>query len=241
MRSQHIAAIRNSKSQGELSAIDSEVRIAVIVDRWAKMIDLDQFSNRLGDISFSNRIREEWFDELEACSQWLLNRPWPLGFEPIQESLTNFRQIADDLLSIVGWYHSRERGYVEIDRAYKELDGFASDDQYNFLLRRHQYTVDLSRDLAFELTRAANLVCERVRQSLWPAFRLEEGNLVFQSGLSMGLSSRIYVPLYTSVDSPSLYPGLQEFAAARKDGEDFGSGLPSQGFAFPGLRAANAE
>jgi hypothetical protein len=72
-------------------------------------------------------------------------------------------------------------------------------------------------DLALELTRAANLVCDRSRADLLASYRLEEGLLSIMSGPHEDLTWREVVIKYDVEEgaaAPS-YPGLDAFLVGR--------------------------
>jgi len=69
-----------------------------------------------------------------------------------------------------------------------------------------------------ELTRAANYLCDKVRESLFRGYRLEQGVLLVERGPSMDLTNRIYRTEYRGPErtrQPWPYPGLQEFRKVR--------------------------
>ncbi len=59
--------------------------------------------------------------------------------------------------------------------------------------------VYLLQDLILELTRAANYICDRVRQFIDPTYRLREGVLIVQSGLHSDWSYHFHQPVPTMV------------------------------------------
>lgn len=84
--------------------------------------------------------------------------------------------------------------------------------------RQFDFQVDLVFDLTLELTRAANYVCDRVRESLDPDFRMAEGLLVAMSGPYMALNWKKYRVTYRGQERTEFpYPGLPQFMVIRKD------------------------
>ena len=76
------------------------------------------------------------------------------------------------------------------------------------------FHVDLIHDLTFEMTRAANYVCDRVRETLDKGFRIEQGVLLVDRGA--GLMYYTYRPEYTKGErTEHPYPGLKEFMDIR--------------------------
>lgn len=91
---------------------------------------------------------------------------------------------------------------------YKEL-GRWDTRMYERLLDADKHNVALIRNLTFELTRAANYVCDRVRESLDPRFRLAEGALMLTGGPHNAPSRRPEYRAGARVLRP--YPGLPAF------------------------------
>jgi hypothetical protein len=90
--------------------------------------------------------------------------------------------------------------------------------------------VDLIEDLAVELTRAVNLVCEAVRQTIDPQFRIEEGIVLLVSGMYMDFSFMTHRLTYLASSGWAPYPGLEAFLEARTTRDfHFGSGRPPEG------------
>lgn len=84
--------------------------------------------------------------------------------------------------------------------------------------------MDLVQDLALELTRAANYVCDAIRAHLVPTFRLKEGVLLIQGGPYSGLTYKTYRTEYQKAERTARpYPGLDAFLTVRLT-RDFGFG-----------------
>lgn len=67
-----------------------------------------------------------------------------------------------------------------------------------------------------ELTRAANYVCDKVREHLLGAFRLREGVVLVERGPLMDLKYHIYRTEYRGTELVATpYPGLEGFMRIR--------------------------
>jgi hypothetical protein len=92
-------------------------------------------------------------------------------------------------------------------------------------------------DLALELTRAANLICEAVRQTIDPRYRLEEGLVTLESGpyLEVGFPTYLHRPRYAPDDGWRPYPGLRPFLLSRATRDEVrGEGGLPEGLSLPG-------
>lgn len=86
--------------------------------------------------------------------------------------------------------------------------------EYDRLLGAYKRHVALVENLAFELTRATNLVCDRVRECLDPRFRLEEGAVLITSGMYADFTYAHLRLEYRGEERELLcpFPGIQKFA-----------------------------
>jgi hypothetical protein len=77
-----------------------------------------------------------------------------------------------------------------------------------------RFHVDLIHDLTFELTRAANCVCDQVRESLDRSFRIEPGVLLVSR--SAGMSWYTIRTEYRNEERTEFpYPGLKAYMDTR--------------------------
>ena len=78
--------------------------------------------------------------------------------------------------------------------------------------------------LMLELTRAANYICDRVRQFIDPTFRLHEGRILVETGPTMditsplsGITIQVLGPEYQGEERVLYpYPGLHQFKEDRE-------------------------
>ena len=147
----------------------------------------------------------------------------------------NFRLIEQDLNRVAFLFSTERDGVIDVDRVYKEVDfDRASEENVKFLRERSVYYEALAADLTIELTRAVNLICERVREGLWPDYRVDEGYSTIGLGFDMSLTYSTLRPIY-SLDPPDIpYPGLSEFTVLRAERDHaVGVGPPPEGAKLP--------
>lgn len=123
----------------------------------------------------------------------------------------------EDLLNTFGFGAEPvgEKGELLLTRNFSP-DGWLKDDEFQEGLKRHEAHVYLVMDLMAELTRAANLVCDRVRQFISRGYRLKEGMVLMMGGPFENGADRTFRLQYRGderVDVP--YPGLDRFRSAR--------------------------
>jgi hypothetical protein len=240
MKQEHERAVDDALSPQKRYQDMIEIRYAAIVDEWARLIDIDHWEGRMSRFVAERGVWEEVFDALAPTRDFLLRRVWPRTIPPLEDAFLNYRRISEDLESVAGWQATRRNGRVLVDRVYKEVYGeAASDGNLKFLRARSEYTQDLAADLTIELTRAVNLICDRVREYLWPTYRLAEGYSTIGLGMNEHLTYMTLRPLYAPDVEGVPYPGLEHFLTQRAD-RDYarGSGCPPRGTGLPGIRAS---
>ena len=237
MKQAHEQEIEQRLSPEQRNENVIEVRYAAIVDEWARRIQIDQWDGQVSRVTVSGAMRKNVLEDLRTLNDWLLRRVWPRTLPRLEDALLNFRMVAEDLDAVVTRFSTERGGDILIDRVHKELEGMrAGEEQRRFLERRSEYYQDLAADLAIELTRAVNLVSERVREQLWPVYRLEEGYATIGLGLNEVLAFETLRPLYAADAPDRPYPGLQDFVIERAD-RDYarGVGEPPAGAGLPGV------
>ena len=87
-----------------------------------------------------------------------------------------------------------------------------NDKLYHSLFKEYNFHVYLVMDLVLELTRAANYICDKVRENILSSFRIKEGKLLVTYGPSWDLSYTTVNVEYDNDERVNLpYPGLEKF------------------------------
>ena len=159
---------------------------ADVVDVWAAGADLDDWtywtSGLLSHVEPS--MQAVRFEALQQLRPWLLSRVWPGRYPALEASFENFRSVLDDLVEAFdAGVRPTEGEILWTHRWYKDL-GEWNPRLYHRRLDGYRRHVALVENLGYELTRAANYVCDQVRSSLDPGFRRVEGALLMQRGPS---------------------------------------------------------
>ncbi|KYF74729.1 hypothetical protein BE17_15255 [Sorangium cellulosum] len=224
MKEQHERWVRETLQVYDDRRQREEETYATYIDEWAKRCDLDEWSNWSSSmLGFGQpSVGTARLSSLRELSTWLFGRVWPRRYLQLEAAFENFRRVLADLL-VVFAQHAEERGNKTWTRSYEDED----DDPDDRLLHEIEFHVDLVMDLMAELTRAANYVCDRVRQFVDPSFRAQEGLVLAISGpYEDNMSFRHHRFEYRDaerVDQP--YPGLVKFKGERKNRDwNFGEG-----------------
>jgi len=126
--------------------------------------------------------------------------------------LQNFRRVLGDLVNTFELHsiETRDASSLRTDRFYKIREWDPG--RYQMLSDRYGFHVDLVQDLTFEITRAANYVCDRVREYLDKSFRIPQGVLLVMRGAGMDLKEHTMRLEYKNGERTSEpYPGLKQF------------------------------
>lgn len=169
-----------------------------------------------------------WIDVDESLSllrEWIFSRIWPRRYSELEDSFENFRRVLQDFQNTFH-RHSEKAKDVYWTKKFYHISEW-DEERYEALFREFIFHVKLVEDLVIELTRAANFICDRVRQYIDRSFRLDEGLLVVESGPYMAMSWRTHRVEYRGEERVRIpYPGLEKFKRIRKERDFcFGTGV----------------
>ncbi|MBK6917725.1 MAG: hypothetical protein IPH07_10020 [Deltaproteobacteria bacterium] len=227
--------VRTSLAGFDPIAQREEEQLIGYVDEWAEKCELDNWKNWTSWIFGGGQpqLRVERAKSLHACAEWLFNRVWPNRHPRVKEALANFRWVLNDFLRVMHSV-STEEGRDEnkvlvVEKVYKKMVKWDREEEKRLSVQ-FEFAVDLVEDLCFELTRAANSVCDEVRRHLLPGYRLTEGVLLVERGPDMSLRTSILRAEYPPETDPAdAYPGLQRFFVERATRTPvIGSGEPPE-------------
>lgn len=231
-------AQQRSPSQREED--DRMLLYATIIDEWEERVYLDDWPWIIGRV-FSDghpMMRSEDFERLTETREWLFNRVWPRSIPELELAFDNFRHVAQDLQSTLTQYpheHLADQGWVAVVRFYNDRKWNQIVDDHQRLEEMYDWYSALLEDLALELTRAANLVCDAVRQYVDPNYRLDEGVLTMESGPYADLRTRVHRPRYAPELGWHPYSGLRDFLVDRESRDEYrGTGSPPAELRLPG-------
>lgn len=201
-----------------------------IIEEWQRLAHLDEWSSWSSSLLSQGQpsIWKVVDDDLFKLRTWLLNRIWPGRYPRLESALNNFRRVLQDFQEKFR-EHAEPFGDGELmTRKFYHIPEW-NEEKYDRLARQFDFHVDLVEDLMLELTRAANLACDCVRELVIPTYRLAEGRLYVVSGPNFDFRWERSVVEYDAderkKDLP--YSGLQSFYTERADRDlHYGDGLP---------------
>lgn len=216
MKAEHEKDVRDRMSPEDSRNLQLDVAYATIVTDWATRGALDEWSVMYDSLlAPTPHISRETKDQIDRTRTWLLNRMWPGSRPNIDASFRTLRHVMDDVAMIIDCWFREWDGDLWHRPKYK--DDYV--ENYDELADRAEWIVDLTHDVVFEMTRAANQVILEVTLTLDPTFRRADGFLTLDRQ-GAGLYFEKYVPRYAN-DSyqPDIYPGLRDFTIERANRE----------------------
>jgi hypothetical protein len=195
---------------------DDEI-YAGYVEEWAKRLQIDRWRVWASWITSYGQpsISDEMKQALEATGPWILARLWPRRYSLLEDAFENFRLVVQDFRNVFE-EHAAKAGSDkwQTEKFYKIREW--NEERYKALADQFRAHVALVEDLALEMTRAANYVCDRVRETVLSSYRVQDGVILIDSGPYMDMTTRTHRVEYRGDErTPRPYPGLERFKTVR--------------------------
>ncbi len=192
---------------------------ADIIQELCDRIDIDNWQNWsslvLGGGGYP-RIGTDIHAKLDGIRDWLLSRVWPKRYPEIESSFQNFRLVLQDFLTVFAAHSEAHGPDMLATKKFYQIREW-NPEEYERLSRLHEFHIHLVQDLMLELTRAANYICDRVRERFFPTFRLHEGILLVTDGPYMDMTYRTRRCEYRGQERTERpYSGLAAFKSVRE-------------------------
>ena len=228
MKASHEKWVRTSLQDFDPARQHDDELYATLIEDWMRFADIENWqawtSYALSDGQPKLLVSDE--ERLRKLLEWLFSRIWPERYLELEAAFENFLLVLQDFLSVFHRHTEKHRHWFVTVKFYKARG--EERDLYHKLGEAYDFHVDLVEDLMLELTRAANYICERIRQFNDPTFRLlKEGVILVESGPTSTLSYDLFRPRYHGGERTLRpYPGLEDFKIARKKRDvHFGTGI----------------
>jgi len=133
---------------------------------------------------------KERFDDLLKLPNYIVSRIWPKRYPILESSLINFKNIVNDIMKVYHMHIDENCNGYRIEKFYRNYypdkyihnpDNYSREEE-NRQLEKYEFHIALIEDLIIELTRAANYICDNIREYIFEGFRLEEGALLVTRG-----------------------------------------------------------
>lgn len=203
-----INAFQNNNTVNQKENVEIKIW-NVIIYKWCDYIDIDNWYKWTSSLilGFQPNMNISINKKLKELVEWMFVRVWPDSYSEVKMAMLNFFNILDDFLKLFDRYYKKKRNYYII-KTYTES---------GLNLNAYTYYIMLIRDLVFELTRAANYICDIVRQSIDAEFRTTEGKISVYFGQDVNSEYIICKPEYSCNERKLLMPykELEQFKIDR--------------------------
>lgn len=237
---QHQDLVQKSLSFDKTEEID--LKYASLLDDLFQMYDIDNWKGWTSGLLSNGQpsISRAKLAQLQNLPSHVQSRFWPRKYEALEKSVHNLINVQQDLTKVFvkhADFQALDLKETQDDLLIRTNKFYRSDDwdenKFYENLAKFEYHVDLVEDLVLELTRAANLLIVRVRETINPMFREKEGKLVVESGPGSDLAYTTYLPEYKleQILSQTPYNGLADFMTSRSNRDfHFGDGYSKDYF-----------
>ncbi len=215
-KKEHEERFRHSGSFDGVLLAD-RARYAEYVDEWIRRGHIEEWTQWTSFLVGGDwpRLAVDMEDSLQQLSKWVFSRVWPGRYKQLEKAFTNFRLVLADLLRVFHQHSERSGDQWQTVKFYRD-EKWLPEREFNQGLLRYEFHCDLITDLVLEFTRAANLICDCVREYIDPEFRIREGVLTIEMGPFLDFGWKTFRPEYKGRDRTDLpYSNLKSFKAAR--------------------------
>lgn len=225
IKEQHETEFRAHWSKEEESKQMDEMIYAGYIDEWEHRAHLENWREVCSWLSADTpTFPKLWYDDQKEFLIWIIGRIWPGRFPLLESALNNYKAVLQDLLNVFDKHIDYDRENVQsinTKKFYKIREW--NEELYAQHGDQYDNHVNLVNDLFFELTRAANYVCDRVRETIFDGYRLIEGALLIEHHNVGSKVKTIYVRVEYKGDEriEMPYPGLKEFKKVRYKTRDY--------------------
>ena len=217
IKSEHEAWVQSNLSLRDPILEHDRQVFAQYIDEWSSLCKFDSWDNWTGEVLASGgkpSLLDGDLRRLQDLRDWLFCRVWPDRYLPLKKSFQCFQGVLIDFLNVFRSEMETKGNRVRVREFYK-IDEWNSK-RYDELVKKFEAHVALVEDLLLELTRAANYVCDKVRECIEPTFRMEEGVIIVTTGPFSNLELVQVRAEYKESERISIpYPGLKEFKIKR--------------------------
>lgn len=225
IKATHEREVKTTRSEADEKRQQDDIIYSGYVDEWAVKADLDNWRNTCSWLSADTpTLPKAWYDTQKAFMLWIIGRIWPHRYPSLEKALLNYKAVLQDFLNVFDEHVDYDREDAKLLRTRKFYKIWEYDeDRYHRLLNQYESHVGLVNDLFFELTRAANYVCDKVRETLFSGYRIQEGALLIERHM-VGFDFRTIQARveYRGDERTELpYPGIKQFKEVRYTTRDY--------------------
>ena len=220
IKAKHEREVKSRHTPSDNKQQEIDLIYSGYIDEWNRLADLDNWRNLSGNVTSPDgpSVPKAWHEAQRQFLVWVIGRVWPECHPALRNALANYKAVVQDFLNTFDRHveSERDRGdYFHTEKFYKIREW--NPELYTRLLKEFNDHVDLLCDLFFELSRAANYVCDQVRGCLFPGYRIHEGVLLVERyNVGLGFKTEYIRAEYRGRErTKTPYPGLRRFKKVR--------------------------
>ena len=225
IKAQHEAEINQHWTDEERKKQQDELVYSGYIDEWARRAQLDDWRAISSHLSADTpSLPRKWYKDQKELIIWIIGRIWPGRYPVLESALHNYKAVVQDFLKVFDLHveYDRDEGEFIRTKKFYQINEW-NPEQYERLSKQYNEHENLVNDLFFELTRAANYVCDRVRETVFDGYRLVEGAILMERH-SVGFdlkTVRLRLEYRGNERTERPYPGLKEFKKVRYTTRDY--------------------
>ncbi|MDD5260065.1 MAG: HNH endonuclease signature motif containing protein [bacterium] len=225
IKNTHEKEVKANRTETDKKRQRDDIIYSGYIDEWQRRAGLDNWRSTSSWLSADTpTLPKAWYNNQKEFLIWIIGRIWPGRYTSIEKALLNYKKVLQDFLNVFDRhidYDQKETEFLRTKKFYKinEYDA----ERYDRLLKQYEAHVCLVNDLFFELTRAANYICDKVRDMLFGGYRIQEGALLIERhnvGLEMN-NVHVRVEYRGDECTEMPYPGLKKFKEVRYKTRDY--------------------
>lgn len=186
IKRKHEVWVRNNLNIDQQQQKDDEL-FADYIDQVERLANFDNWLNWTNDLlgGHFTKIEKQQLDNLIQLHKYIRNREFPKSKQNITNAIDQFNLVLEDFINEFELYNMDEgdEEYYHTKQLYR-MEVVTPEKQ-----NLHEYMLE---ELIIELTKAGNYLFDQIRKSIFPTYRLKEGNLILHDAPIMGIAYRRY-------------------------------------------------
>lgn len=225
IKAKHEREVAATRTEADELKQQDDVTYSGYVDEWQRHSHLDGWQDVSSWLSADTpTLPKYWYDSQRAFLVWFIGRIWPHRYDVLEKALLNYKVVLQDFLNVFRKHvdnENEDERFIRTKKFYK-IDEW-DEERYGRLSREYDAHECLVSDLFFELTRAGNFVCDKVREFLYSGYRMKEGALLIERyPVGYNLERvRVRVEYRGDERTEMPYPGLKQFMTVRYTTRDY--------------------
>ncbi len=183
LKREHEEWVRSSLRPDQIQQKDDEL-FAAYIDQIVLLANFDNWTEwtRLLLGGGTTAIDKKQFEKLIVLHRYIRGRVYPSTRENLRQALDQFNEVLEDFINEFDLF----RKQTDVDKEYYITEQrYRTGDTTIEKQVLHDYMLD---GFIIELTKAGNYLCQQIRKTIFPSFRLKEGILLLSDVPAAGIA-----------------------------------------------------